>query len=625
MPAILSLADTTPCAQSPQQAGQQLTGAPNASDAPYAAKVARNLVEKTSLALLKSGLGRNLKSTVLSPVSISPVLGMLLAAMDNRTSKEELLGLPPKSLTKELETLIHRELGAFSRAHPFTEESAVATVNFLTSLRPITSQAFIDALLRTYDTEVRIVDSDVAKTTDEYVADRTAGRITSVFGDASKEERDGVKLALGNVLNFQGFWENSFDKSDTSAGQFYCLDGSIINNVQMMHQRDDLSFADYAGFEAMAKPFDSDDGKPLKLVVIKPRNDGDSTSSLSNLSSVLINELIDASTKADKQAGYLTLPRIQIEHTDHKLLDSLASATGRRIRARDLGNLNLDMFDELNSQSTISVSVDEAGASGSVATVAYIARSGKMPRLFTLDRPGYFAIVDDSGNRLVEALITNDQFLATDGPASITPPSKPSGNGNVLPRDNSPLNGLQGEKKTVVSEKRYEDTMPPFLRYLLNWAFQVPEESSISVKPPVTHGPTSTTPSSGPSSGINALPNGNSPLEGSLEVSKSVTSKESSSPLVSQDLFARVQNTLNPDGQLNIRRVYDSADTFRIEVRSCGVAKTLQTKILQLIGPQNLNEVHIMEFSPITVDLMVKNNARKELLNIFGEGNKPTA
>lgn len=622
MPAILTFTDTTPLAQSPQQAGQQLTGAPDASDAPYAAKVARDLVEKTSLDLLKSGLGRNPKSTVLSPVSISPVLGMLLAAMDNQTSKEELLGLPPKSLTKELETQIHRELGAFSRAHPFTEKSAVATVNFLTSLRPITSLAFIDALLRTYDAEARIVDSDVAKTTNEYVAHRTAGRITNVFGDASKEERDNVILALGNVLNFQGFWENSFDKSDTSAGQFYCLDGSIINNVQMMHQRDDLSFSDYAGFEAMAKPFDSDDGKPLKLVVIKPCN---RTSSLPNLSSGLINELIDASTKADKQAGYLTLPRIQIEHTDRKLLDSLASATGRGIRASDLGNLNLWPIDQLNSQSTISVSMDEAGASGSVSTVAYIGRSGEMPRQFTLDRPGYFAIVDDSGNRLVEALITDGQFLATDGPASITPPSKPSkpskhsGNGNVLPRDISPLNGLQGEKKTVVSEKRYEYTMHPLLRYLLDREFHVSEGYSVSVKPPVTHGPTSTTPSSGPSGGIDALPNGNSPMEGSLEVSKSVTSKESSSPLVSEGLLARVQNTLNPDGQLNITRVYDSAGRFRIEVKSCGVAETLQTKILQLIGHQEPEDFRLIEFFPGSVDLIVKNNARKELLNIFGE------
>ena len=600
MPVNLSFTDVAR-AQPLQQAGQGLTGAPDASGAPDAAKVARNLVEKTSLDLLKSGLGRNLKSTVLSPVSISPVLGMLLAAMDNQTSKEELLGLPPKSLTEELETQIHRELGAFSRAHPFTEESAVATVNFLTSLRPITSQAFIDALQSTYDTEVQIVDSNVAKTTDEYVAHKTAGRITNVFGDATEKERKCVRLALGNVLNFQGFWENSFDKSDTSAGQFYCLDGSIINNVQMMHQPDDLSFSNYAGFEAMAKPFDSDDGKPLKLVVIKPRSD--STRSLSDLTSGLINDLIDASTKADKQAGYLTLPRIQIEYTDRKLLNSLASATGRRIHAWDLGNLNLEILDGLNSQSTISVSVDEAGASGSVATVVCIARSGcKMPRLFTLDRPGYFAIVDDSGNRLVEALITDGQFLATDGPASITPSSKPSGNINALPNGKSPQ-GLPREKKTVVSEK-----------------------SSISVKPPVTHGPTSTTPSSRPSGGINALPNGNSALKGSLKDSKPVTSNKSSGPLVKQDLFARIQNTLNPDGQLNIKRVYDYEDNFRIEVESRDIAETLQTKILQLIGHQKPRDFYLMEFSPGTVDLIAKNNARKELLNIFGEGNnKPTA
>ncbi len=161
--------------------------------------------------------------------------------------------------------------------------------------------------------------------------------------------------------------------------------------------------------------------------------------------------------------------------------------------------------------------------------------------------------------------------------------------------------------------------MLPFLEYLLNWRFHVPEKCSISVTPPVTHGPTSTTPSSGPSGGIDALPNGNSPLKDSLEVSKSVTSKESSSPLVSQGLLARVQNTLNPDGQLNITRVYDFEDTFRIEVKSQDVAETLQTKILQLIGRQKPEDVYFIEFSLGTVDLIIKNDARKELFNIFGE------
>ena len=170
-----------------------------------------------------------------------------------------------------------------------------------------------------------------------------------------------------------------------------------------------------------------------------------------------------------------------------------------------------------------------------------------MPRLFTLDRPGYFAIVDDSGNRLVEALITDGQFLATDGPASITPSSRPSG-------------------------------------------------------------------------GIDALPNGNAPLTGSLKDSESVTSNKGSGPLVNQGLLARLQNTLNPDGQLNIKRVYDSADLFRIEVQSREVAETLQKKILQLIGDHESNDVELLEFCPgHVVDVIIKNNPRKKLLNIFGE------
>ena len=155
-----------------------------------ASEVARDLIEKTCLHLLKSGLGPKPESMVISPVSIAPVLGMLLAGMEDQADKEKLLGLPSGSLTEELEAQIHRELGAFSRANPFTNKSAVATVN----------------------TEVQIVGcySDIAKTTDEYVSRKTEGRITNAFGDSSETERSNVMLVLGNVLNFQGFWEESF-------------------------------------------------------------------------------------------------------------------------------------------------------------------------------------------------------------------------------------------------------------------------------------------------------------------------------------------------------------------------------------------------------------------------------
>ena len=524
-----------------------------------ASEVARDLIEKTCLHLLKSGLGPKPESMVISPVSIAPVLGMLLAGMEDQADKEKLLGLPSGSLTEELEAQIHRELGAFSRANPFTNKSAVATVNFLTSKYPSPSQAVIDTLQGAYHTEVQIVGqySDIAKTTDEYVSRKTEGRITNAFGDSSETERSNVMLVLGNVLNFQGFWEESFEESKTTTDEFYCLDGSVINNVQMMHQHCNLKFADCYGFEAVAKPFHSDDGKPLNLVVIKPFSNG--ISSLSDLSSRVINSLIRMSTHACKQAGYLDLPRIQIKHTDRELLEKQASATGFEITSKDLGKLNLSVDDVLSSHSTINVSLDEAGARGSVVTIAKsTTRSCVMTPQFTLDRPGYFAIVDDSGNRLVEALITDGQFLATSGPASITPSSKPSDEVDAPFNSISSLDGMQGYVNPVDIEKSIKNADPV-----------------AKTRPPLD-----------------------------------IWDKS--------ELVKLVQNKLNPRGKLNITDLFDRADQLRIEVRSQDEAEALQKKILELIGIQYVNTVRYFVFYT-SVDVILNKSGKEQLFKYFRE------
>ena len=523
-----------------------------------ASKVARYLIEKTCLHLLKSGLGPKPESMVISPVSIAPVLGMLLAGMEDQADKEKLLCLPSGSLTEELEAQIHRQLGAFSRANPFTNESAVATVNFLTSKYPSPSQAVIDTLQGAYHTEVQTVSqySDIAKTTDEYVSRKTEGRITNAFGDSSETERGNVMLVLGNVLNFEGFWEESFEKSKTSTDKFYCLDGSVINNVQMMHQHCNLKFADCYGFEAVAKPFHSDDGKPLNLVVIKPFRNG--ISSLSDLSSRVINNLIHNSTHACKQAGYLDLPRIQIKHTDRELLEKLASATGFEITSKDLGKLNMSVDDVLSSHSTINVSLDEAGARGSVVTIAKsTTRSSVMLPHFTLDRPGYFAIVDDSGKRLVEALITDGQFLATSGPASITPPFRLSDEFDALSNSISFLGG-QGHSDPVDIEKSSKNADPV-----------------VKTRPPLDTWDKS-------------------------------------------ELVNLVQSKLNPGGELIIRDLFDRADQLRIVVRSQNEARALQKKILELIGIQYASTVSCVDFYAV-VDVILNKSGREQLFKYFRE------
>ena len=485
---------------------------------------------------------------------------MLLAGVEDQATKEGLLSLPPGSLTPELEADIHRELGAFSRAHPFAENSAITTVNFLTSLRPAPGQSLIDTLQDAYHTEVQPVDlfHDIAKATDDYVARKTGGRITNAFGDASTIERGEVVLALGNILNFQGIWEEPFDKKATCADNFYCADGSIIKNVELMHLTGTLRFARHRGFQAVAKSFQSDDGQPLKLVAI---HSGDTnTGPLFRLTNRIINNLITMSINADEVQGLIVLPRIQINHTDRLLLAKQALATNHTITPQDLSGFHLDTGDILNSHSTINVSLDEVGVKGSVVTlVDSISRSGFSLPQFVFDRPGYIAIVDDSGSRLVEAVINDGQFLVTSGPAKITPP--PGDIIEALLNANSSVQALLNTSQPVPVAQSSKSTRP---------------ESTIRRRGKITETP--------------------------------------------QEIEAWIQTRLNPEGELNIRCVSLPLNALNVEVKNLHEAEILKTRILQLIGEEYAKSVGYYEFATSKgANVIFSVTSRDKLLECMSE------
>ncbi|WP_448215501.1 hypothetical protein [Endozoicomonas sp. 2B-B] len=53
--------------------------------------IAKKLIDKVSFGILSS---EGKKSTIVSPASLTPVLGMLLACIDDNAKKESILGIP---------------------------------------------------------------------------------------------------------------------------------------------------------------------------------------------------------------------------------------------------------------------------------------------------------------------------------------------------------------------------------------------------------------------------------------------------------------------------------------------------------------------------------------------------
>ncbi len=297
----------------------------------------------------------------------------------------------------------------------------ISCANFIASAYHLSHEQLEKILSECYQT--RKLESnfwDVAEVTEAYVKGKTKGKIDKLF-DGSGE----VKAALGNVMEFRGLWEDSFSPDETAAGSFLCANGTCID-VEMMSKTETVQCASNRKFTAIAKEFQSFNGENLKLVAIKPRQQ--SATAIDHLDSDTINELTEQLNY--NEAKYrVTLPKIKVvDSCDTKLLEKICEALGTEIVAGDLTRLGLPADLDLDVLQKIVLSVDEEGASGKMATVAAVSTrsAGFGFSSFSFDCPGYMAIVDKEGKRLIELVVKDGSFLEFVGDPIITTAEKPS-------------------------------------------------------------------------------------------------------------------------------------------------------------------------------------------------------
>lgn len=395
-------------------------------------EVVKTMIDKISSTVFLKGEG----STTFSPVSITPVLGMMLASMGDNRDKEKLLGIPEGSLTPELEVEIHQKLGEFSRSHPYNDakdpndDTTVATCNFSVSDYHTPDEQYQKIISEHYLAQ-KPEDSDknVADITDDFVRDKTNNRITTLFDGLTESERHRVKAVLGNVMEIKAIWEMAFSPDDTHRESFMCEDGKVIENVSMMDITGDFPIAMRHGFAATSKKFMSVDGKQLELVVITPIEI--SASKIENLlhDRSTITELMDQLSHAPNERIKLVLPKMEISSSDDELLQTINDALNIDITAQQLSKLGTEPSDQLDMIQKIKASIDERGARAVVASAATIFTRDMFisPPLkkFTVDCPSFVVITDGKEN-LLEVVLRCGKFFTTDGPAEITPAHKPT-------------------------------------------------------------------------------------------------------------------------------------------------------------------------------------------------------
>lgn len=416
--------------QPPVASGQRLVSAQQAVD---------HCVQQLCDQLL---IGPDNASRAFSSASLVPVLGMMLAAMNDRSQKEVILGLPQGSLTPGLEQEIHNLLGQTSRYLASGNHSAVTSANFLVSAPEQENPSLNKVLRESYSAETQVVNiGEVTKATNELVTRKTQGQVTGVFED--RQAPCNVELLLGNVLSFQGMWSAPFRKTRTHPQSFHCANHQTIKNVLMMHITEKVQHAQYGGFSAIAKNFKSDDDdQPLRFIAILPNDENLHT--IDQLDHGTIHVLLNLLDRSPLESCKLCIPKIEIDAVDDQLLDKLHATLGVQFTPDVLSGLRLTANGRLGIHNTLKVSLSEKGVKGSVTNVMYSSRGmhTEQDREFFFNRPGYFAIIDGS-DPLVEAVIKDGKYLVTDGTAKYVDTS------SYIRDSLEPLHSRRVEEKTV--------------------------------------------------------------------------------------------------------------------------------------------------------------------------------
>ncbi|WP_422137970.1 serpin family protein [Endozoicomonas sp. ALC020] len=538
-----------------------------------ASDIVKKLINKVSIGILCTQDAKDHKSKVISSVSLAPVLGMLLLCMDDKAKKALILEIPEESLTDELETEIHKKLGEFSKDHPYGShpDQLISCANFIASAFCVRFEQFEKILSECYLTQkLEGAFWDVADVTEAFVKDKTKGKIEKLFDGLNE-----VKAVIGNVIDCRAVWEDSFSPDETAAGRFLCANGTCIDNVKMMSKTETVQCASNRRFRAIAKEFQSVNGEDLKLVAIKPHNK--SATAIDKLDSDTINELTEQLNH--RQAEYtLTLPKINMDSCDTQLLKKICKVFGTDIVAGDLTKLGISADDNLEMLQKIIFSVDEKGASCAMATVAQIQTRCEKPR-FDFDCPGYIAILDKKGNRLIELVIKDGSFLECVGDPIISTDGE-SGSNNLASFNSFYISDSEDDSFYSEDDSFYsEDDQEPVHRSKID----LPTKIKL------------------------------------VEKDLSAITRLSFDPLETIDVSAFIKDCYNPDGKLDIKSA--KADNHRLNMTTSSFddAKDIKKRILKCIGEGYSCYVNIHErATPIEVSVLI--NPWKKMIDQITSG-----
>lgn len=331
-------------------------------------------------------------SKVVSPMSVSYLMGMLANGADGQTRQEimKAIGCEKVSL-KDLNEFYQRLI---TRANHFDKATTINVADYIAlNCHYQLKDVFASTMQNYYKAGVESLDFSKASTLkriNRWCSDHTDGMIPKII---EQVDADAVSYIM-NAIYFNGTWTDKFDTRQTKLENFqgYTRD---IKKTQMMHRNGKYQYMDNADFAAVNLPYGNGS---YSMTVILPNRGKSIDEVMAGLDAKKVSEL---GRSMDECVVDLKLPRFTIsqETSLNDIISKLGAPTmftsGADFSNFASGNLSISKMLQ-----KAKIEVSEEGTKASAVTMAMVAMTALRPEPrkveFHANRPFIYMITEHS-------------------------------------------------------------------------------------------------------------------------------------------------------------------------------------------------------------------------------------
>lgn len=331
-------------------------------------------------------------SKVVSPMSVSYLMGMLANGADGQTRQEimKAIGCEKVSL-KDLNEFYQMMI---ARANHFDKATTINIADYIALNRQYQlKDGFASTMKNYYQAGIESLDFSKASTLkriNRWCSDHTDGMIPKII---EQVDADAVSYIM-NAIYFNGTWTDKFDTRQTKLENFqgYTRD---IKKTQMMHRNGKYQYMDNADFAAVNLPYGNGS---YSMIVILPNRGKSIDEVMAGLDAKKVSEL---GRSMDECVVDLKLPRFTIsqETSLNDIISKLGAPTmftsGADFSNFASGNLSISKMLQ-----KAKIEVSEEGTKASAVTMAMVAMMALRPEPrkveFHANRPFIYMITEHS-------------------------------------------------------------------------------------------------------------------------------------------------------------------------------------------------------------------------------------